>query len=125
MPPNKTVLVVEDESSIRSLVSELLASLGYKVIEAADSNVGLRLLDSSTPIHLLVTDVGLPGSVNGRQMADIARQAKPDLPVLFITGYAQAHVLDNSHLEPSTAVLTKPFELDALVSCVNSLVSSD
>ena len=122
--PGKTVLVVEDETSIRQLVVELLSSLGYEVIEAADSNAGLLLLNSSAPIHLLITDVGLPGAINGRQMADIARQSKPDLPVLFITGYAQSHVLGNSHLEPSTGVLTKPFALDALVSQVNALVTA-
>ncbi len=123
--PGKTVLVVEDESSIRQLVVELLTGMGYEVIEAADSNVGLLLLNSSAPIHLLITDVGLPGAINGRQMADIARQSKPDLPVLFITGYAQSHVLGNSHLEPSTGVLTKPFALDALASHVNALVNAE
>lgn len=122
--PGKTILVVEDESSIRQLVVELLTGLGYDVIEACDSNAGLLLLNANAPIHLLITDVGLPGAINGRQMADIGRQSKPDLPVLFITGYAQTHVLGNSHLEPSTGVLTKPFALDALVSHVNALVNA-
>ena len=122
--PDKTILVVEDESSIRLLVVELLTGLGYEVIEAADSNAGLLLLNSNAPIHLLITDVGLPGAVNGRQMADIGRQSKPDLPVLFITGYAQSHVLGNSHLEPLTGVLTKPFALDALASHVDALINT-
>lgn len=119
----KTILVVEDESSIRQLVVELLTSLGYEVIEASDSNAGLLLLNSNATIHLLITDVGLPGAVNGRQMADIARQSKPGLPVLFMTGYAQRHVLDNCHLAPSTEVITKPFALEVLVSHVNALVN--
>ena len=123
--PGKRVLVVEDEASIRSLVVELLTGLGYEVTEAADSHTGLLLLNSDAPIHLLVTDVGLPGPVNGRQMADIARQSRPELPVLFVTGYAQAHVLDNCHLQPSTAVLTKPFALDALVAHANALIQAD
>lgn len=121
--PGKTVLVVEDESSIRVLVVELLAGLGYEVLEASDSNTGLLLLNSNAPIDLLVTDVGLPGTVNGRQMADLGRQFRPGLPVLFMTGYAQSHVLENCHMQPSTGVLTKPFALDALLAHVNALVN--
>ncbi len=118
----KSVLVVDDESSIRVLVAELLTSIGYEVIEAVDSNAGLNVLSSDVRIDLLVTDVGLPGRVNGRQMADIARQARPGLPVLFITGYAQNQALDKCHLEPATEVLTKPFALEKLLSHVNALV---
>jgi PAS domain S-box-containing protein len=118
----ETVLIVDDESSVRMLVTEVLASLGYVAIEAADSLAGLQILQSDVRIDLLITDVGLPGGINGRQMADAARVNRPDLPVLFITGYAETAVLDKSHLEPATEVLTKPFALEALASRIKVLI---
>ncbi len=118
----ETVLIVDDESSVRMLVTEVLASLGYVAIEAADSLAGLQILQSDVRIDLLVTDVGLPGGINGRQMADAARVNRPELPVLFITGYAETAVLDKSHLERATDVLTKPFSLEALASRIKELI---
>jgi CheY-like chemotaxis protein len=84
----ETVLVVEDEPVIRDLIVEVLRELGYRALEAADGSAGLKVLQSRKRIDLLVTDVGLPG-VNGRQLADQARVTRPDLKVLFITGYAE------------------------------------
>jgi PAS domain S-box-containing protein len=118
----ETVLVVDDEPSVRMFVSEALGSYGYIVIEAADSLAGLQLLRSDTRIDLLVTDIGLPGGVDGRQMADTGRCTRPGLPILFMTGYAQPHALENAQLEPNTAVLTKPFALEALALNVNNLL---
>lgn len=118
----ETVLVVDDEPSVRMFVSESLGSCGYIVIEATDSLAGLQLLRSDTRIDLLVTDIGLPGGADGRQMADTGRSIRPGLPVLFMTGYAQPTVLDNAQLEPDTAVLTKPFTLEALTLNVNTLL---
>lgn len=118
----ETVLVVDDEPSVRMFVSEALGSLGYRVIEAADGLAGLQLLQSDTPIDLLVTDIGLPGGIDGRRMADSARKSRPGLPVLFMTGYAEPAVVGNQPLEASTAVLTKPFALEALNSNVNALL---
>ncbi|MCI8212214.1 hybrid sensor histidine kinase/response regulator [Pseudomonas sp. S25] len=120
----ETVLVVDDESSVRMLVTEVLSSLGYVAIEAADSLAGLRILQSDVRIDLLVTDVGLPGGINGRQMADAGRERRPGLPVLFITGYAETTVLDKCHLEPLTDVLTKPFALEALASRIRELIKA-
>ncbi|WP_095102369.1 PAS domain-containing sensor histidine kinase [Pseudomonas sp. Irchel 3A5] len=120
----ETVLVVDDESSVRMLVTEVLSSLGYVAIEAADSQAGLRILQSDVRIDLLVTDVGLPGGINGRQMADAGRQCRPGMPVLFITGYAETTVLDKCHLEPQTEVLTKPFALEALASRIKDLIKA-
>jgi PAS domain S-box-containing protein len=120
----ETVLVVDDESSVRMLVTEVLSSLGYVAIEAADSLAGLRILQSDVRIDLLVTDVGLPGGINGRQMADAGRECRPGLPVLFITGYAETTVLDKCHLEPLTEVLTKPFPLEALASRIKELIKA-
>ncbi|MDH0733211.1 PAS domain-containing protein [Pseudomonas sichuanensis] len=118
----ETVLVVDDEPSVRMFVSEALGGCGYIVIEAADSLAGLQLLRSDTRIDLLVTDIGLPGGIDGRQMADTGRGIRPGLPVLFMTGYAQPHVLDNAQLELKTAVLTKPFALETLTLNVNNLL---
>ncbi|WP_332731937.1 hybrid sensor histidine kinase/response regulator [Pseudomonas sp. ESBL2] len=118
----ETVLVVDDEPSVRMFVSEMLGSCGFVVIEAADSLAGQQLLRSDTRVDLLITDVGLPGGINGRQMAETGRTTRPTLPVLFITGYAQPHVLGEAVLEPGTAVLTKPFALDELTHHVYALL---
>ncbi|AGN79068.1 MULTISPECIES: PAS domain-containing sensor histidine kinase [Pseudomonas] len=120
----ETVLVVDDEPSVRMFVSESLGSCGYIVIEATDSLAGLQLLRSDTRIDLLVTDIGLPGGTDGRQMANTGRSIRPGLPVLFMTGYAQPKILDNAQLEPNTAVLTKPFTLETLTLTVNALLKN-
>ena len=85
----QTVLVVEDEPLVRLLIVDVLDELGYKALEAADGPAGLRILQSPQRIDLLITDIGLPG-LNGRQVADAARVSRPDLKVLFMTGYARA-----------------------------------
>ena len=118
----ETVLVVDDEPSVRALVAELLAELGYTVLEAVDGASGLALLQSGERIDLLVSDVGLPGMMNGRQMADAARVHRPGLKTLFITGYAETALLNDGQLEPGMAVLTKPFSVDALAGRVRELI---
>ena len=85
----QTGLVVDDEPTVRMLVTQVPEDLGYRAIEAADGQAGLQVLQSDVRIDLLVTDVGLPGGLNGRQVADAAGVARPDLKVLFITGYAE------------------------------------
>jgi PAS domain S-box-containing protein len=109
-----TVLVVDDEPAVRMLVADVLEDLGYTVLDAADGGSALRVLARPVRIDLLVTDVGLPGGVNGRQVADAARVARPDLQVLFITGYAENAVLNHGHLDPGMHVMTKPFAMDEL-----------
>ncbi|BAN27791.1 ATP-binding protein [Caballeronia insecticola] len=118
----ETVLVVDDEPSVRMLITDVLEELGYTVIEAGDSVTGLKLLQSNVRIDLLISDVGLPGGMNGRQMADAGRQTRPDLKVLFITGYAENSVIGNGRLEPGMQVLTKPFALETLAARVRQLV---
>jgi CheY-like chemotaxis protein len=120
----ETVLVVDDEPTVRMLVTDVLEELGYSSLEAADGAAGLKILQSNTRIDLLVTDVGLPGGMNGRQMADAARVSRPDLKVLFITGYAENAAVGNGHLEPGMAVLTKPFAVDILAARIKELLSS-
>ncbi|MFK5595646.1 PAS domain S-box protein [Methylobacterium sp. HMF5984] len=120
----ETVLIVDDEPSVRMLVTEVLEDLGYTAIEAADSVAGLKVLQSDVRIDLLVTDVGLPGGMNGRQMADAGRESRPDLKVLFITGYAENAVLGNGYLSPGMQVLTKPFVLETLASRIKDLTTA-
>ncbi|HEY8441581.1 MAG TPA: PAS domain S-box protein [Xanthobacteraceae bacterium] len=118
----ETVLVVDDEPSVRMLVAEVLDELGYSAIEASDAISGLKVLRSDVRIDLLITDVGLPGGLNGRQMADAARANRPDLKVLFITGYAENAAIGNGHLEPGMHVLTKPFAMDMLAARIRSIL---
>jgi PAS domain S-box-containing protein len=118
----ETVLVIDDEESVRTLVVEVLREAGYRALEAADGPSGLAVLESATRVDLLVTDVGLPGGMNGRQVADAARVRRQDLRVLFITGYAENAAVGNGHLEAGMAVLTKPFAMAGLVASVNGLL---
>jgi PAS domain S-box-containing protein len=118
----ETVLVVDDEPAVRMLVTEVLQELGYHAIEAADGPSGLDVLRSSARIDLLVSDVGLPGGMNGRQLADAGRALRPDLKVLFITGYAENAVMSGRQATPGMSVLVKPFALDDLGMRIKSLI---
>ena len=121
----ETVLVVDDEPTVRMLAAEVLTELGYTTIEAEDGRSGLAVLNSSRRVDLLITDVGLPGGMNGRQVADAARRARPGLKVLFITGYAENAVLSHGHLDPGMHILTKPFAMDDLGRRVKSILLGD
>jgi CheY-like chemotaxis protein len=116
----EAVLVVDDEPTVRMLVGEVLREYGYTIIEAGDAIAGLRVLQSLTPVDLLVTDVGLPGGLDGRQLADRARLTRPALKVLFITGYAESAKLGT--LEPGMQVMAKPFSMDALASRISDML---
>lgn len=118
----KTILVVEDEATVRAMVMEVIRDQGHRVIEASNGASGLTILQSGTRIDLMVTDVGLPGGMNGRQLADAGRALRPGLQILFVTGYAENAVLGNGQLGTGLCVLTKPFTLDALVRKVNDLL---
>ncbi len=119
----ETVLVVDDEATIRMLVTDVLEDLGYVAIVAPDGAAGLQVVQSDARIDLLVTDVGLPGMLNGRQLADAARSVRPALKVLFITGYAENAGLDGWQLEPGMHVLTKPFAIDVFGQRVRDLIA--
>jgi signal transduction histidine kinase len=120
----EVVLVIDDEPSIRMLITDVLSDTGYSVLEASDGPAGLRVLQSAARIDLLITDVGLPGGMNGRQVADAARSLRPDLRVLFITGYAENALMGNGHLEKGMHVLAKPFEVERLASKIRELVKN-
>lgn len=117
----EVVLVVEDDPVVRGLIREVLAELGYTALEATDGPEGLRILQSDERVDLLVTDIGLPG-LNGRQIADAARAHRPDLKVLFMTGYAENAALPTGFLERGVAMVTKPFAMDKFACQVQSMI---
>ena len=119
----ETVLVVDDEPTIRMLFIEVLSELGYSTVDAADGPAGLALLRGGGRIDLLISDVGLPGGMNGRELADAAQALRPGLPVLFITGYAEHAVVGHGHLGPGMHVLTKPFTIEALARRVKEIAT--
>ncbi|MDQ2802538.1 MAG: ATP-binding protein, partial [Pseudomonadota bacterium] len=118
----ETVLLVEDETMTRELAADGLRELGYRVLEAEDGGSALRLLDSGAHLDLLVTDVGLPGGLNGRQLAEVARRGRPSLGVLFVTGYAGDAFQDQ--LSPGMEVIAKPFRLDVLAARIRAMLGT-
>ncbi|WP_428660207.1 PAS domain S-box protein [Reyranella sp.] len=117
----ETVLVIEDDSAVRLIISDVLRELGYACIEASDGQAALPMLTSNTPLDLLITDVGLPG-LNGRQIAEIARRHRPDLKILFVTGYAEHATGHAPFLEPGMEMVTKPFALDGLALKIREMI---
>ncbi len=120
----ESVVVVEDDPAVRMLVVNVLDELGYTAHQAADSRTALPLLESDLRVDLLVTDVGLPG-MNGRQLAEIARQHRPDLKVLFMTGYAETAAERQGFLEAGMDMVAKPFSIDLLATKIRSMINAD
>jgi len=118
----ETVLLIEDEEIVREVIRELLIEGGYRVLVAGDGPAGLHLLQSDERIDLLLTDVGLPGGMNGRQVADAGRVERPGLKVLFITGYAENAAVGNGVMERGMEVMTKPFEIEELSHKVREML---
>ena len=119
----ETVLVIDDEPLVRMLVTDVLRELGYAAIEAGDGESGLTILQSSARIDLLITDIGLPGELDGGQVADAARKLRPELKVLFITGFAENAALSHGRIDAGMSVLSKPFALEALAARVKGLLA--
>lgn len=119
----ETVLVVEDDSSVRMLVADVLKELGYRVIEATDGSQALPIIEGRARIDLLISDVGLPG-LNGRQLAEMAIAARPSLKVLFITGYAAMAASRADFLAPGMEMITKPFAIDDLAQKVREILTA-
>jgi CheY-like chemotaxis protein len=120
----ETVLIIDDEETVRMLVAEVLGDAGYNVIEAPDGPSGLEILRSNRRIDLLISDVGLPGGMNGRQVADAARVSRPELKVLFITGYAENAAVGNGLLESGMEIMTKPFVMSDLAGRVHDMIAA-
>jgi PAS domain S-box-containing protein len=116
------VLVVEDDATVRSIISDALKDLGYNVLLAADARPAIALLQSAQPIDLLVSDIVLP-HVNGRKLAEMARALRPNLKVLFVSGYAENATFRSDFLDPGMDMLTKPFALDTLGAKVHAMIA--
>ena len=126
VPPRgdgETVLVVEDDDSVRVLVVDVLKELGYRVVEAVDGTEALPIIEGKGRIDMLISDVGLPG-MNGRQLAEIAMAARPSLKVLFITGYAATAASRADFLAPGMEMITKPFSIDDLAQKVREILTA-
>ncbi|MEQ7921958.1 response regulator [Xanthomonas sp. WHRI 1810A] len=121
--PGETVLIVEDDPAVRALVSQVLSELGYAYLEVSDGTSAVPVLESDQRIDLLISDVGLPG-MNGRQVAEIGRQLRPDLKVLFITGYAEHAAVRAGFLDTGMQMITKPFAFDNLTAKVREMIQS-
>ena len=118
----ETVLVIDDEPTVRMLIVEVLEEAGYSALEAEDGPSGMKILETDARIDLLITDVGLPGGMNGRQVADAARNFRPNLKVLFVTGYAENAAVGNGHLEHGMDVITKPFVMADLAHKITEMI---
>jgi PAS domain S-box-containing protein len=121
IPGDAPILVIEDEPVVRAIVVEVLEDLGYRAIEAGDGPAGLAILQSEIAIDLLITDIGLPG-LNGRQVADAARQTRPNLKILFMTGYAETAAMADGFLLPGMEMITKPFAIDSLAARIKAII---
>ncbi|MBC8997587.1 response regulator [Pseudomonas sp. N40(2020)] len=119
----ETVLIVEDDPAVRVLVSAVLSELGYAFVEAGDADGAVPILNSAQRIDLLISDVGLPG-MNGRQLAEIGRQYRPGLKVLFITGYAEHAAVRGGFLDSGMQMITKPFTFDLLTAKVREMIKN-
>jgi nitrogen-specific signal transduction histidine kinase len=117
----ETILVVEDDQSVRLLVREVLEELGYAAIEAAEAETAIPILSSRRPIDLMISDVGLP-DMNGRQLAEIARAHRPRMPILFVTGYAENAAIRASFLGANMSMITKPFAFGGLAAKVGEML---
>ena len=120
----ETILVVEDDDRVRAYVVEQLSGLGYHVIEAENGPAALELLERSPDVALLFTDVVMPGGMNGRQLADAARRRRPDLKVLFTTGYTENAIVHHGRLDPGIELLGKPFSRAALAAKVRVVLDT-
>ncbi len=118
----ETILVVEDDEDLRASTVEALVEVGYRVLEAADGPAALRVLDAAPEIDLLFTDVGLPGGLNGRQLADEALRRRPQLKVLFTTGYARNAIVHQGRLDPGVELIVKPFTYAGLAARIRSVL---
>ncbi len=121
-PGSGTILVVEDDDEVREHTARLLRDLGYRVVEAADGGAALHALDGEDEVDLLFTDVGLPGGINGRQLADEAARRRPGLKLLFTTGYARDAIFHQGRLEPGLQLIVKPFTFAGLAAKVRQVL---
>ena len=121
---SEAILVVEDDAGVRAYTTEILRELGYTVLEAATGRAALEILATHPEVQLLFTDVGLPGGMNGRQLADVARGQRRDLKVLFTSGYARNAIVHDGRLDPGVELITKPFTQAALATRLRTILDA-
>ena len=117
------VLVVEDDPSVRMLIQEVLDELGYEAVVAGEALAAAPILASDRPLDLMISDVGLPG-MSGRELAEVARSHRPDLPILFVTGYAENAAIRSGFLGANMEMITKPFALDVLAAKIGEMLQA-
>jgi PAS domain S-box-containing protein len=117
---NETILVVEDDDALRAYTTESLRELGYRVLEAANGAAALEILGNDSEIHLLFTDVVMPGGINGRQLADVTSHRRPTLKVLFTTGYTRNAIVHHGRLDPGIHLISKPFSFQELAARIRA-----
>src|SRR3984957_110757 len=120
----ETILVVEDDADVRAYVVEALNGVGYRVLEAADAEAALRILAADAEIRLMLTDVVMPG-MNGRALADAARQSHPGVRMLFMTGYSRNAIVHQGRLDPGVALIQKPFSQASLAARIRTILDSE
>jgi signal transduction histidine kinase/DNA-binding response OmpR family regulator len=121
----RKVLVVEDEPQVREHTTLLVAELGYQALSAADAAAALQILDAHSDIDVLFTDVGLPGGMTGRQLADEAARRRPSIRVLYTTGYARNAIVHNNRLDPDVHLVTKPFTADDVARALSAVLETE
>ena len=121
---NETILLVEDDEEVRRFASETLRELGYTVHTAPEGKTALKILESEQNIGLLFTDVVLPNGMNGRQLADEVRRRRPDLKVLYATGYTRNAIIHHGRLDADVELLTKPFSAEGLTRKVRQILDA-
>ena len=118
------ILVVEDDEDVRAFSTEMLREMGYGILEAGEAGTALRLLDANPNILLLFTDVGLPGGVTGKELADTVRQRFPQVKILFTTGYARNAIVHQGRLDPGVELLLKPFTYATLAAKIRKVLAN-
>ncbi|MGN6572745.1 MAG: response regulator [Pseudolabrys sp.] len=121
---SETILVVEDDDDVRAYTTETLRELGYRVLEAGHGEAGLKLLREHAEIALLFTDVGLPGGMNGRKLSEAAVAVRPDLKVLFTSGYTRNAIVHDGRLDAGVELITKPFTQSVLAAKLRDILDA-
>jgi CheY-like chemotaxis protein len=119
-----TVLVIDDEVALLAIIADVLEENGFKVLTVSDGPAGLDLLRSSEPIDVLITDIRLPKGMNGREVAEAALVVRPQLKILFMTGYAGSAFEGEAASVSGVEVMNKPFDLVRLADRVQRLIDS-
>jgi CheY-like chemotaxis protein len=122
---SETILVVEDDDSVRAFSTDVLRELGYRVLEAPNAGAALEILDRQADVRLLFTDIGLPGPMNGRELSDEARRRRSGLKVLLTTGYVRDATMRSGWLEPGVSLINKPFSFADLTKKVREALDAD